>query len=87
MVRKFNPGDYGVVRERSEGTLYLMRRCSARPGWAEEVAHRLDSGWYGVQEGQSRYMVLEGDVTWAVRKNKSELSKILDEIDKNSKES
>jgi hypothetical protein len=75
--------DYGVVRERSEGTLYLMRKSPTTPGWAEEVAVRLDCGWVKTPDNQSKYMVLQSHVTWAEEANRSELIKILEEAEKN----
>ena len=77
-----NPCDYGLVTERSEGCLYLMKKCESRPGWAEEVAVRLDGEW-NLSRG-AKYMVLAGDVVWAKKGDKSKLLKILEEAEKNS---
>jgi len=77
-IAELNPCDYGLVTERSEGGLYLMQRCKNRPGWAEEVAVRLDGGW--IPASGSKYLVLVGDVTWAKKGDKSRLLKILGEL-------
>jgi len=80
---KINICDYGIVRERSEGQLYLMRKSLTSPAMAEEVAAKLDCGWVKTPDNESKYMVLRGDVSWAKKANKSELEKILKEAEKN----
>ena len=55
---------YGLVKERSEGTVYLMRKSPEVPGWAEEVAVRVGGEWCNLQKDGmgGRYMVLWDDV-------------------------
>ena len=81
-ILDINPRDYGLVIERSEDRVYLMKKCESRPGWAEEVAVRLDGEW-NPSRG-AKYMVLAGDVAWAKEEDKSKLLKILEEAEKNS---
>lgn len=85
MAKEINPQNYGTVVERSEGQLYLMKRCESRSGWAEEVALKLDEGWVKSPDRQSKYMVLIGDVKWFPDKEKSKLSEILKEAEKNAR--
>lgn len=66
-IEKKMDKEYGLVREPSEGTVYLMKRAEDRPDWAEEVAVKLESRW--ANQGGSRYMVLWSDVKTIPRKD------------------
>ena len=74
---QINPSDYGLVREPTEGTLYLMKKSGTRIGWAKAVGVKADSEWRG---NPPKYMVLSEDIQPI---EKSRLLKILKEIKSN----
>jgi len=72
-----NPLEYGITRERSEGTFYLMKKSTVRKGWAEEVAGVLNGRWVKPSENQSKYMVLWNHVSPLKESDRSMLLEIL----------
>ena len=70
MAIKIERVKYGIVRECSEGTLYIMKPAPGRKGWAEEVAHHVggpvsDPKSWRLSMG-AKYMVLIGDVDTSI---------------------
>jgi hypothetical protein len=71
---------YGIAKERSEGTYYLMVPCETREGWWESVAVYCGSVWK--KASRNNYMVLSHSIRELSGEDEDEAKLILENLSK-----
>jgi len=69
--------EYGLYRESSEGTLYLMKHIGL---WAEEVGYHAGGQWHGSSSEHSKFRVLWVNIRDDEKMNNEQAIEILQQV-------